>query len=113
MLLVLLHVLCCFSGRASWVAPLVTTYLAVESVLPSLALLSQLLQGALSSFLEAAEELAKDQQRADEAKTIEHIDGRKDVQELVERNAARVRQRDAVGEASDMFATGSKLRARA
>eukprot|EP00903_Cladosiphon_okamuranus_P013168 g12281.t1 len=60
--------------------------------------LAELLQGALSCFLETAKELAKEQQRADEAKTTEHIDGRKDVQELVERNAARVRQRDAVGE---------------
>lgn len=36
----------------------------------------------------------------------ERIDGRKDVQELVERNAARVRQRGAVGEASALFAAG-------
>lgn len=78
----------------------------VECVLPSLVLLSQLLQGALSSFLETAKELATEQQRADEAKTTEHIDGRKDVQELVERNAARVRQRGAVGEASAMSAAG-------
>lgn len=81
----------------------------VRSVLSfPLALLSQLLQGALSTFLETAKELAKEQQRADEAKTTERIDGRKDVQELVERNAARVRQRGAVGEASAMFAAGLK-----
>lgn len=60
----------------------------------------QLLQGVLSTFLETAEELTKEQTRADEAKTTEGIDGRKDVQELVQRNAARVRQHNAVGEAS-------------
>lgn len=80
-----------------WLA--VTNQLNRSFLLPSF-LLWQLLHGALSTFLETAKELAKEQTRADEAKTTDRIDGRKDVQELVERNAARVRQRGAVGEAS-------------
>lgn len=77
----------------------------------SLLLLLQVLQGVLSTFLETAKLLAAEQTRADEAKFTERIDGRKDVQELVERNAHRVQvpaghatrargHGDAVGEAS-------------
>lgn len=76
----------------------------MEDILPLSWLPTQILQGVLSAFLETAEELTKEQTRADEAKTTEGIDGRKDVQELVERNAARVRQHNAVGEVSAVSA---------
>ena len=50
----------------------------------------KILDGMLSALLETAKLLAKEQTRADESKTTANVDGRKDVKELVERNAHRV-----------------------
>lgn len=56
----------------------------------------------LSAFLETAKACAGEQARADQSKATEDIDGRKDVEEVVERNVHRARggHSDGVGEAS-------------
>lgn len=56
----------------------------------------QLLDGVLSAFLETAKACADEQARADKSKATENIDGRKDVEEVVERNVHRVQAPDGV-----------------
>lgn len=56
----------------------------------------QLLDGVLSAFLETAKACADEQARADKSKATENIDGRKDVEEVVERNVHRVQALDRV-----------------
>lgn len=51
---------------------------------------SQLLHGVLSALLDNAKVFAAEQARADKSKIIENINGRKDVEELIERNVHRV-----------------------
>lgn len=73
----------------------------------------QLLDGVLAALLEPAKTFASEQMRADSSKITWSIDGRKDVEELVERNAlprpnglgsrGRSGQTDGVGEASFGF----------
>lgn len=52
-------------------------------------LLFQILAGVLSALLKSAEALASEQARADTSKIVEQIDGRADVEELVERSVHR------------------------
>lgn len=71
----------------------------------------QMLDGVLAALLNTAQVFNEEQRRADESESTRNIDGQRDIEELVNRNArsppppgvgsrARSGQNDGVGEAS-------------